>query len=88
MIQLTDKLAVMADDECYIVGKPRARAGRAIELRNPSYYTTLAQAARAALSRALRAEVQDGSITTLQGFLQEAERLTADFTEKLKPLEV
>ncbi len=88
MIKLTDKLAVTADDECYIVGKPKARAGRGVELRNPSYYATLAQAACAALSRALRAGVQDGSITTLREFLQEEKRLTAEFSEKLKPLEL
>lgn len=94
MIQLTDRLAVTADNECYIVGRVYKRNGspaesgeKAVELRDPRYYTTLAQAVRAAASRTLRAGIADGSITTLQEFIREAERITAEFTEKLKPLE-
>ncbi len=87
MIYLTDKLAVTADKECYIVGKPCPRADGGVKLLNPSYYTTLAQAVRRAASVTLRAGVQDGSITTLQEFIREAERITAEFNKKLKPLE-
>jgi len=40
MIQLTEDLAMIADDHCYIVGKPRQRPGRPVEMENPTYYTT------------------------------------------------
>ena len=37
MIYLTDKLAVTADSECYMVGKPRQRAGKGVSVDNPRY---------------------------------------------------
>lgn len=88
MIQLTDKLAVKADNECYIVGEPRERLGKAVELVNPRYYPTLAQAVCGALSITLRQRVADDEITTLKDFLREAEKLRNDLTNKLEGLEV
>ena len=41
---LTDKLAVTADGECYMVGRPRQRAGRAVSVDNPRYYGHLCSA--------------------------------------------
>jgi len=36
MIQLTKDLAITADKHCYIVGKPLQRAGKGVELRDPT----------------------------------------------------
>lgn len=46
MIYLTDKLAVTADGECYMVGRPRQRAGRAVSVDNPRYYRSFVQEIR------------------------------------------
>ncbi len=78
MIQLTKDLWMDADESQYIVGQPRERPGKGTELRNPCYYPTVAQAVSAALQRALRKDVADGTITTLREFIQEQERLRTE----------
>lgn len=87
MIQLTKELALIADSHCFIVGKPRKRVGKAIEMMEPSYYTTAAQAVQGSLNRAMRQSVADGRITTLLQFIQEQERLQEKFQAMIKPLE-
>lgn len=86
MIELTNGYFAKADRHQYIVGKLRIDGEGTARLIDPYYYPTLTQAVRGAVSRTLRAGVQDGSITTLQEFIREAERITADFAETLKPL--
>lgn len=86
MIQLTKDLWMKADDCCYIVGKARQGRGKGRELRDPTYHPTVAQAVSAALSRAMRQGVADGSITTLRQFIQEQERLSAELEKLLAPL--
>lgn len=90
MIQLTETLAVVADDQQYILGIPteRKREGKAaVTMRRPRYYPTLAGAVRAAVSQAMREKVAADEITTLRAFLEEAERMDARFRELLAPLE-
>lgn len=91
MIQLTDKLAVTADNECYMVGKPVEKAGiggeKAVYLKDPHYFTTMSQAARYAVSLALRQGVANDEITTLKEFQQKAAAMMEDFTRRLAPLE-
>ena len=87
MIQLTDNLVVTADQYQYIVGTPRTRPDKGITIDKPRYYTTLAGAVKGALSQALRAKVSDGTIPTLRGWLDEYQKITAEFTELVKPLE-
>jgi len=87
MIQLTNELYMTADDHCYIVGKPRKGRGKGVELRNPTYYSTAAQALTGALNRAMRQSVADGSITTLREFAQELERQRLAFEKAITPLE-
>ena len=87
MIYLTDKLAVTADSECYMVGRPRQRAGRAVSVDNPRYYTTLAQAVRATVSATLRQKVAEDEITTLQEFIRQEKRLQEEFVKKLEVLD-
>lgn len=87
MIYLTDKLAVTADSECYMVGKPRQRAGKGVSVDNPRYYPTLAQAVRGAVSTTLRQKVAASEITTLQEFLQQEKALREHFSKLLEPLE-
>ena len=73
MIRLTDTLYLDADQHQYIIGNPRQRKGEAgerVELRNTTYHTTVASALSAALSRAMRTEVQSGAVTTLQEYLE------------------
>lgn len=82
MIQLTKDLVMIADDHCYTIGEPRQKADKGIVLDKPTYHTTAGQAVSAAVSRAMRAAVKDGRITTLNGFIREQERLQAEF-EKL-----
>ncbi len=65
MIQLTDNLAMTADEYCYIVGQPRTRPGKGLTMEKPRYYSTAAQAVTAALETALRHGVADGTITSL-----------------------
>ena len=90
MIQLTENLAVMADDLQYILGKPvrRERNDKAvIEIQRPRYYPTLEGAVRAAVVQTLRDKVQSEEITTLRTFLLEHKRVTDEFKELLAPLE-
>ena len=86
MIQLTERLAVTADRLSYTVGEVRKRAGKDT-IVNPKYYGTMAQAIRGAIGITLRRGVADGTIDTLQKFLQEERRLQDDFSRKLEPLE-
>lgn len=87
MIQLTKDLAMTADERCYIVGKPRQTRDRGIELRNPTYHTTAAQAVQSALAQTMRQGVADGSITTLREFIQEQERQRMEFEKLIAPME-
>lgn len=87
MIQLTDNLFVTADERNYIVGKPREKASKGSLLLSPSYFTTITQAVRYAVSRALKEQVANNQITTLRQFVEEQERLQAEFIKKLEPLE-
>lgn len=87
MIQLTKDLVMVADDHCYTVGNPREGRGGAVEVRNPTYYTTAAQAVQGALNRAMRSAVKDGSITTLQEFIQEQDRQRAELEKLITPLD-
>ena len=90
MIQLTENLAVIADDLQYIVGKSvqRERNGEAvIEMRRPQYYPTLAGAVRGAVSQAMRDKVEENEITTLREFLSEYQHINEEFRSLLKPLE-
>ena len=82
MITLTDKLAVTADSECYMVGRPvetvqesGGKRCKAPKLRSPRYYPTLAQAVRGAVA------------TTLQEFIRQEKALQEHFTKLLEPLE-
>lgn len=88
MIKIDENLAIVSDGHCYAVGKPTHRNCGDIFLLRPSYYATMEQALRGALSIALRNGVADGTITTLRQFLVEQERLTAQLKKLLAPLEV
>ena len=87
MIQLTDDLVMIADDHCYIVGTPRERPGRPVEICNPTYYTTAGQAVHGALNRAIRQGVRDGNITTLREFIQEQERQRVKLEKRIASLD-
>ena len=87
MIQLTKDLWLKADEHCYIVGTRRENRGSGTELRNPTYHTTAAQAVSAALNRALRQGVSDGSITTLRQFIEEQDRQSAELDKLMSKLE-
>lgn len=94
MIYLTDKLAVTADSECYMVGRPvemvqesGGKRCKAPKLRSPRYYSTLAQAVRAAVSATLRQKVAENEITTLQEFIRQEKQLQEDFSKKLEVLD-
>ncbi len=90
MIQLTENLAVIADDLQYILGKPvqRERNGSIVtEIRRPRYYPTLEGAVRGAVVQTVRDRVQSEEITTLRDFLREYKHITDEFKELLNPLE-
>lgn len=87
MIQLTKRLVMKADKHCYIVGEPRHKRGGAIEIREPKYYSTAAQAVRGALNTAMRMAVEDEEITTLREFIQEQERQREALEKLIMPLE-
>lgn len=84
MIQLTDNLVVTADQYQYIVGTPREDGVKHGKLRNPRYYSTLAGAVKGAVSQAMRKRVEDGTITTLRGWLDEYRKITDEFTKQLE----
>lgn len=88
MIYLTDKLAVTADSECYMVGRPAQRRGKGVELRSPRYYSTMAQAVRGAVSTTLRQKVAVSEITSLQEFIRQEKELQEEFAKKLEVLDV
>ncbi|MGI6255705.1 MAG: hypothetical protein ACOYJZ_08745 [Acutalibacter sp.] len=94
MIRLTDKLAVVADTECYIVGVPvepekesGGKRSKAPKVRSPRYYPTLAQAVRGAVSTTLRQKVALEEITTLSEFIRQEKQLQEEFTKRLEDLE-
>lgn len=76
-----------ADEHNYIVGKPTQRKGKGVELTNPTYYPTAAQAVYGALQRVLRQGVADGTITTLRQFVEGQEHQRAEMERLLAPLE-
>lgn len=86
MIQLTKELAMMADETCYIVGKPRIKAGKSVVLDNPHYYSTADQAVQGALNLTMRKMVKDCGIATLQEFVQEQERLQNELKKFTTPM--
>lgn len=86
MIQLTEKLVMVADKQCYIVGEPRQRMGRPLEINEPKYYSTATQAVQGALNTAMRQSVADGTITTLRGFVEELDKREAAFQAMIAPL--
>ena len=86
MIQLTDNLAITADDMQYIVGKPRQKADGTFRIDSPRYYPNLAQAVQSAVMRALRQKVARDEITTLRGCIDEMEHLTREFQKLIEPL--
>lgn len=95
MIYLTDKLAVTADSECYMVGRPvetvqesGGKRCKAPKLRSPRYYSTMAQAVRDAVSATLRQKVATSEITTLQEFIRQEKALQTEFTKKLEVLDL
>ena len=87
MIQLTKDLVMIADERCYIVGRPKQRAGKKTEILNPTYYSTAAQAVKGALGRSMRGSVVDGSITTLRQFVEEHDRRKEELQQLLAALE-
>lgn len=87
MIQLTKRLAMTADKHCYIVGEPKVRRGGAIEIREPKYYSTAAQAVRGALNTAMRMVVEGNEVTTLREFIAAQERERAALEKLIMPLE-
>lgn len=86
MIQLTKDIAMIADDHCYSIGRPRQRKGRAVTLKDPKYYSTVDKAVQGALNWAMRMSVADGSITTLREFIDEQERLKSELQKLVEPL--
>lgn len=87
MIQLTKDFAMTADQHCYMVGKLRVSRGKHGALREPTYYSTAAQAVQGALSRVMRQGVADESITSLRQFIEEQRRLKAELQTLIEPLE-
>ena len=90
MIQLTENLAVIADELQYIVGKPveRERNGQPVVCwRTPRYYPTLAGGVGVAVSPAMGYKGAGEEITTLRAFLTEYRRLDDEFRRLLEPLE-
>lgn len=84
MIQLTDTLALTADEHNYIVGRARQRAARGIVIESPSYFTSITQAVLYAVSQAMRERVAKNQVTTLEQFAEEQARLQADFMRKIE----
>lgn len=87
MIQLTDTLALTADEHNYIVGRARQRAGRGIELDSAGYFTSITQTVLYAVSQDMRERVAKNQVTTLGQFAEEQARLQADFMRKIERLE-
>lgn len=86
MIKLTDKLAMTADEHCYIVGIPRTTKDGGVVFGSPTYHSTAAQAVQNAVNRTMRSGVKDGSIPTLQEFINRQAELQAEFEKLIEPL--
>lgn len=87
VVYLTEAFVLSADEYSFIVGKPRTRPGRGIVIDRATYHTTAAKAASAAVLRAMRQGVADGSITTLRQFIVEQQRLQTELERLIAPLE-
>ena len=88
MIKLTEDLVLVADERCYVVGKPRQRPDKGILIDSSTYHTDISQAIQYAIRRSMRLAVKDERITTLRQFLDEQQRLTEQIRVLLAPLEV
>lgn len=87
MIELPKGLVIIADEHCYIMGKPKKDRGRGVEIQNPKYYPTMEKTIRGALSLIMRLKVKDEEITTLQQFLDEQAQLNQELREMITPHE-
>ena len=87
MIELLNGLVLIADERCYIVGKPRQKPDKGIAIDQPTYHTSVAQAAQSALDRTMRQHVKDGSITTLRQFIEEQAKLQFELQRLIAPLD-
>ena len=87
MIQLTRRLVMTADRHCYIIGEPWQKGDRPVEIKNPKYYSTAAQAVKGPLSTSMRQAVEDGEVTTLRQFIKRQEQLYAELEKLIAPLD-
>lgn len=92
MIQLTDNLAIFADEHQYILATPRASVSKdgkpTTRMSNPRYFSTLTTALKQAVALSVRSGVADGSITALRDCIDLQQRLQDEFSRKLKPLDI
>lgn len=92
MIKLTEKYSITADENQYVLGVPyigKNKDGEPVNMmRSTTYYTALAGAVKAALSKTLRQEVSNGEINTLHHFLERQKELQSEFEKLLEPLDI
>ena len=85
MISLPGGLAITADRNCYRLGRSSKGGER---LWDVTYHNDMQETVRATVRRLMRKQVEDGTITTLRGWLDEYKKITDEFTKRLEPLEV
>ena len=88
MIYLPGGYAMIADENCFVIGIPYTNPKNGnTDLRKKLYYTSLSLALEGTVSRIMRDKVADESITDLQGIIEQYEKLRDEMKHLLIPLE-
>jgi hypothetical protein len=86
MIKINSELAIDADSNCYIVGKPRSVTDKKtgeekIILLNTKYYGSLTSAVNGCFETIMRNAVMSNEITTLKEFVKKLEEVKSDLVK-------
>lgn len=83
MIKLTENIALSADERCFIIGRPREKAGKGRELLQAGYFASVSEALKYAVSLHLRDQIKTGQITTLRQLIDEQKQVQEHFARQL-----
>ncbi|MFR8872571.1 MAG: hypothetical protein ACLVHV_03320 [Oscillospiraceae bacterium] len=86
MIELLGGYCIKSDRKQFIMGQTRKDKAGHTRFKEPHYFSTMQGAVKEAIRRLLCEKVAGDEITTLRQFVDEADRLKAEFKEIIEPL--
>lgn len=87
MIHLTDTIAIKADQNQYIIGKPITQSHdgeNTTKIASPRFYNSIGAALRAAVALSMRQDVAEDKITTLEQFITQQRQLMDVFASRIE----